>query len=100
MAFVEVAGAGDLKPGQGKVVSANGIEIALFNVDGTFYAIENTCPHRGGPLGEGMIDGNNVICPWHGWQFDVTTGKSPFMPVGVKTFEVKVEGEDIFVNVD
>lgn len=99
MAFVKVAKAGEIKAGEGRTVDANGVAVALFNLEGNFYAIENTCPHRGGPLGEGMLDGRNVICPWHGWQFDVTTGKSPFMPVGVRTFEVKVEGGDVLVNV-
>ncbi|KHO47360.1 MAG: ferredoxin subunit of nitrite reductase and ring-hydroxylating dioxygenase [archaeon GW2011_AR5] len=97
--FVKVAKTGDVKPGHGKTVEANGLRIALFNVDGTFHAMDNTCPHRGGPLGEGMLDNGNVICPWHGWQFDVTTGKSPFMPVGVKVFETKIEGEDVLVNI-
>ena len=99
MPFIKVADANEIKPGEGRTVDANGAMIALFNLNGTFYAIDNTCPHRGGPLGEGKLDGNNVICPWHGWQFDVTTGKSPFMPVGVRAFEVKVEGNDVLVNV-
>lgn len=99
MGFVKAASASEIKPGEGKTVDVSGLRIALFNLNGNFYAIDNTCPHRGGPLGEGMLDGPVVICPWHGWQFDVTTGKSPFMPVGVKTFEVKVEGNDVLVNV-
>ena len=99
MAFVKIASINDLKPGHGMVAQADGMNIALFNVNGQFHAIENTCPHRGGPLGEGFLDGSVVTCPWHGWQFDVTTGKSPFMPAGVKVFEVRVEGDDIFVNI-
>lgn len=100
MTFVKVAGLNDVKPGQGITVNTNGVDIALFNVDGKFYAIENTCPHRGGPLGEGMLEGNVVACPWHGWRFDVTTGVSPVMAsVSVARFEVKIEGDDVFVNV-
>ena len=99
MVFVKVASINDIKAGEGRVVSANGANIALFNVNGQFHAIDNTCPHRGGPLGEGFLDNTVVTCPWHGWQFDVITGKSPFMPVGVKVFEVKIEGEDVFVDV-
>lgn len=98
MALVKIANISDVKSGEGKVFSANGVNVALFNVNGVFHAIDNTCPHRGGPLGEGFLDGSVVTCPWHGWQFDVTTGRSPFMPVGVKVFEVKVEGDEVFVN--
>jgi len=97
--FVKVANVNEIKPGQGKTVSANGVDIAIFNVDGTFYAIKNTCPHKGGPLGEGMLEGNVVACPWHGWRFDVATGISPVMQsVTVAKFEVKVEGDDVLVN--
>ena len=99
MAFVKVATTREVKQGEGISVQANGLNIALFNVGGQFHAIDNACPHRGGPLGEGMLNGSVVTCPWHGWQFDVTTGKSPVMPAGVKVFEVKVEGEDVLVNV-
>lgn len=99
MPFVKIAHVNELKPGEGKVVTANGLDIALFNVDGTFYAIENTCPHRGGPLGEGMLDAGVVTCPWHGWRYDVKTGQSVMMPVSVKAFEVKVEGDEVRVNI-
>jgi nitrite reductase/ring-hydroxylating ferredoxin subunit len=100
MPFVKVAGVNELKPGEGKMVAANGLEIALFNVNGTFHAIENTCSHRGGPLGEGMLDGDIVTCPWHGWRYDVKTGISVVMPsISVRSFEVKVEGEDVLVNI-
>lgn len=99
MTFVKVANVNDIKRGQGKTIAMNGVEIALFNVDGNFYAIDNTCPHRGGPLGEGMLDDGIVTCPWHGWKFNVCTGKNVSMPVDVKRFEVKVEGEDVLVDV-
>ena len=98
MTFVKVANVNDVKHGHGKTIAVNGAEIALFNVDGNFYAIDNTCPHRGGPLGEGMLDDGIVTCPWHGWKFNVATGKNVSMPVDVKRFEVKVEGEDIFID--
>jgi nitrite reductase (NADH) small subunit len=65
---VKVAKTGDLSPGQGKVFQAEGQTIALFNVDGSFYAIDNTCTHAGGPLGEGGLVGDEVTCPWHGAQ--------------------------------
>ncbi len=98
--FVKVARIGDLEPGEGTVVVVNGTRIALFNRGGMFYAIRNSCPHMGGDLGEGSLDGDIVTCPWHGWRFDVRTGKSPESEVvGVRTFEVKVVGEDIYVGI-
>src|ERR1700750_2028167 len=71
---VKVAEVGDVAVGEGRVIETEGRTLALFNVDGTFYAIDNTCPHRGGPLGEGDLDGRFAICPWHAWRWDVTTG--------------------------
>ena len=99
--FVKVASANDLKPGENKVVNVNGTEVALFNVEGEFFAITNTCPHRGGPLGEGYLEGDAVTCPWHGWRFNVKTGVSPVIPTSkVPTYEVKVEGGDVFVALE
>ena len=99
MPFIEVAKQSDIKPGNGKTVNIKGIAIAIFNVNGDFYAIDNTCPHRGGPLGEGELNGNVVTCPLHGWQFDVTTGKNVMLPQNVKTYKTKVENGNIFVEV-
>ncbi len=98
MAFVKAAHVKDVKPGEGKVVSLNGQEIALFSVDGKIHAIQNNCPHRGGPLGEGMLDDAVVTCPWHGWRFNVVTGKSSSMPMAIKTYHVKVENDDVLVD--
>lgn len=95
----KVAKVGDLPQGEGMVIEVDGKDLALFNVEGVFYALDNTCPHRGGPLGEGFLEGTVVTCPWHGWKFDVTTGRSPVNPqVGVSCYTVKVEGEDILVE--
>lgn len=94
--FVRIAGTADVKPGQAIVVEAAGKTLALFNVDGAFHAIDNTCVHRGGPLGEGDVEGKVVSCPWHGWQFDVTTGECLKNPSAkVEVYQVKVEGADI-----
>ena len=99
--FVTVANVNDLKPGESKVVEANGKTIALFNVDGKFHALDNTCKHAGGPLGEGTCDGNIVTCPWHGWQYDVTTGVCSANPqVKMDKFEVQVEGEEVKVKIE
>ncbi|TAH39519.1 MAG: non-heme iron oxygenase ferredoxin subunit [Planctomycetota bacterium] len=98
--FVKVADRGAIPPGTGKVVQAGGKALALFNVAGQFYAIDNTCRHRGGPLGEGMLDGTTVTCPWHGWQWDVCSGASAFNPaISVGCYPTKVEGNDVMVQV-
>jgi len=98
--FVKVATTGAIAPGEGKLVDAAGKKIALFNVDGTFYAIDETCTHRGGPLSEGMLIGIEVTCPWHGAVFDVRTGSvlRPPAPKDVARYNVRVEGEDIEVE--
>lgn len=99
--FVKVASASDLKPGENKVVNVNGTDVALFNVEGKFFAISNTCLHRGGPLGEGVLEGDVVTCPWHGWRFNVKTGQNAMMPTGkVAAYQVKTEGNDVLVAVD
>lgn len=96
--FVTIAGTAELTPGSGLVKEVKGQAIALFNVAGAYYAIDNTCVHRGGPLGEGELEGDTVTCPWHAWQYSVKTGKSLNNPSAcVKTYEVKVEGTDIKV---
>ncbi len=90
----------EIQEGQGKVAVLNGKEIALFKHEGKIYALANICPHRGGPLGEGSIDGGEVVCPWHAWSFDVKTGKCQTLPeITQPSFEVKMDGEDILVNV-
>lgn len=99
MPFIEVAKVTDIKSGEGKALEVNGVALALFNVNGTFHALANTCPHRGGPLGEGQLDGSTITCPWHGWQFDVTTGDNAFGAGGVKKYTVKVEGDKVLVEV-
>jgi len=97
--FHKVARKGDIEVGQGIVAETQGVPLAIFNVGGSFYAIHNLCPHRGAPLGEGELSGSEVTCPWHAWQFDVKTGQNLDNPDSkVKTYPVKVEGDDIFVE--
>jgi nitrite reductase/ring-hydroxylating ferredoxin subunit len=97
--LVRVAAASELLPGQNRVVKADGVEIALFNVDGSFHAIGNVCRHRGGPLGEGSLDGLVVTCPWHGWEYDVTTGAVLTNPaLKVPVYRTEVKGDDVFVE--
>ncbi len=98
--FVKVAGAGEIAPGAGKAVDVGGRRIALFNIDGTFHAIDDTCTHRGGPLSEGTVVGAEVTCPWHGAVFDVTSGAVLGAPAprDVACYDVRVTGEDIEVE--
>ena len=86
----------------GKLLEAAGQSIAIFNLGGTYYAIENACPHRGGPLAEGMMAGEDVICPWHGSRFNVKTGAvlTPPARQGVKSFPVRVTGNDVEVEIE
>jgi nitrite reductase/ring-hydroxylating ferredoxin subunit len=98
--FVKVASVNDLKSGEGKAFNVSDREVAVFNCEGKFYAVDNVCPHAGGPLSEGQLDGSVVTCPWHGWRFDVCSGVSPMNPAAkIPKYEVKVEGTDILVAV-
>ena len=98
---VKVAVRSEVPSGAGKIVVALGRVLALFNVDGDFFAVDNSCPHRGGPLGEGYLQGRVVTCPWHGWQFDVTTGASPLNPRHhVRCVRLERDGEDLFAILD
>jgi len=96
---VKVASVGEVEAGQGRVVEAEGQTLALFNVDGVFYAMDNACAHRGGPLGEGDLDGTIVTCPWHAWRWDVKSGANVNNPaLRVACFPVVVENGAVFVE--
>ena len=104
-----VGKAADIPPGERQIVTIGKRSIGVFNVDGRFYAVKNICPHQGGPLCQGTLsgtmlpagpqeyiyglEGRVLRCPWHGWEFDVTTGEMIFVPgpVRVKTYVVAVE---------
>jgi nitrite reductase/ring-hydroxylating ferredoxin subunit len=97
---VKVAEVSELSPGQGKLVQIDGQDIALFNVNGRYYAIGAVCPHEGGPLHEGEVDGETIVCPWHAFDFSVKTGEcSVDSELRVPTFMVKTEGNDVFIEV-
>ncbi len=96
---MKVAKVSDLKPGQGMAVFAGEREIGLFNVDGKFYAIDNICKHQRCPLSDGFLDGKILTCSCHGWMYDVTTGQGLTMPVKEEKFNVKIEGEDVLIEV-
>jgi nitrite reductase/ring-hydroxylating ferredoxin subunit len=98
---IRVAAVSEIPPGTSKEVLAGDQIVALFNVDGTFYALDGICPHAGGPLAEGTLRGTTITCPWHGWQFDVATGTNCLNARMCHTsFPVKVEGEDVLVEIE
>jgi nitrite reductase/ring-hydroxylating ferredoxin subunit len=96
-----VAEADAIPSGKGTVVKVDRRELAVFNVGGEFYALDNLCTHRGGPLGEGNLRGRVVSCPWHGSRIDVTTGAvvSPPAPSNARTYPTKVENGGVWVLV-
>ena len=99
MAFVRAAKTTEIVPGSVHEIQVNGKPIALANVAGKYYAVSGTCLHRGGPLGQGSMDGTVLMCPWHGWQFDVTTGRVSGNPtVGVDCYPIEVRGDEVFVD--
>jgi len=99
MPFERIAKTAEIAPGTVHEVQAGGKPVAVANVGGKFYAISGTCLHRGGPLGQGSLDGNVLMCPWHGWQFDVTSGKvSGNATVGVDCYPLEVRGDELFVD--
>ncbi len=98
---VWVAEESDLPAESGLAVTAGGRTIALFKVEGRCYAIDNACPHRGGPLAEGDLEGHVVHCPWHGWTWDVRTGTNPRQPASkVACFPVTVEDGSVFIDME
>jgi len=99
MSLERAAKVSEIPVGSIKEVLVGGKPVALANVGGAFYAINNTCLHRGGPLGQGQLEGPVVTCPWHGWQFDVTTGMAVMNPnAGVGCLKTEVRGDEIFVD--
>jgi nitrite reductase (NADH) small subunit len=97
--WIRVASVSDCPAGKSLELVAEGRIIALYNVEGTLYALDGICPHQGGPLGKGCLTGAVVTCPWHGWQFDVRTGQSQVSKSVVQPrIEVRVEGNDVLVN--
>lgn len=99
--FVKVAKTNEIETGQARLVEVKGKPIALFNVDGQFFAIDNTCTHQGGPLAEGEVSGHEVTCPYHGATFDIRTGEvlGPPAQRAVGCYGVRVTGADIEVEV-
>jgi 3-phenylpropionate/trans-cinnamate dioxygenase ferredoxin component len=100
--FVTLAPAEEIPPGEREIFEIDGVYIAVFNVDGTFYAIEDVCTHDDGPLAEGELDGYEIACPRHGARFDIRTGQVLSMPavVDVRWFPVRVEDGQIQIDME
>lgn len=97
---IKVAAAAEIPPGGRLVVEAAGKQIAIFNVNGRLVACDNTCLHRGGPLGEGDLEELLVTCPWHGWQYDLSTGECLMNPKAkIALYPVTVEADSICVEI-
>ncbi len=100
MAFLRAAKREEIPEGAIHEVWLGQHAIALANVGGRFYALDNTCLHRGGPLGKGHMEGSVVTCPWHGWTYEVTTGQVTFNPtMAVRTYPVEERGDEVWVDV-
>jgi 3-phenylpropionate/trans-cinnamate dioxygenase ferredoxin subunit len=102
MAFKRAAAASEVPPGRIKTVEVGDEDVAICNVDGQIYAIANVCSHDDGPLADGYLLGEEIECPRHGARFNVRTGEVKTLPaiIPIATFEVKIEGDDILVDVD
>jgi len=98
--YVKVARADEIPPGEKKIVEVDGLLVVLVNLDGEFYAIEDVCTHDGGPLGEGELEGHELICPRHGARFDVRTGDALTLPAfePAPTYEVRLEDGDVLIE--
>lgn len=86
--------------GEAREFNCDGHTVCIANENGQYSAMDNVCAHRGGPLGQGVVEQGKIVCPWHGWQFDLKTGKSEqSATLGVDVYELKIEGEDVLVKV-
>ncbi len=98
--YEAIARVEDVPPGSVTTVRAGDEQVALANVDGRFYATQAACIHLQGPLGDGLLDGPVLTCPWHGWQYDVRTGENEFdRAIRLQTYDVRVEDGDVKVAV-
>ncbi len=101
MAYVKVAELSKLAPGEVTEIMVDGNPLAVCRLAGKVHAIGGICPHQGGPLGQGALNGARVTCPWHAWEFDCRTGENDFEPpVSVPTYPVEVRGGEVFVDLD
>jgi nitrite reductase/ring-hydroxylating ferredoxin subunit len=100
MSFVPVALLADLPSGSTKLVEVDGRDVLLVNCNGQVYALDNRCPHQGGPLNKGTLDGDTLICPWHGWRWDASTGRArwPTVDWRASRFAVRIEDGTVLLR--
>ncbi len=98
--FIRIAALSELpNPGEAREYVCGSRTLCVANINGAYFAIDNVCPHRGGPLGQGIVEGPNVVCPWHGWEFEAATGRSPMgSDISVPTYELKIDGNEVFAR--
>lgn len=98
--FLKVTTTAELPPsGEARECVVGNRMICIANEDGRYSAMDNVCAHRGGPLGQGVVDAGKLVCPWHGWQFDLLTGNSEqSATLGVEVYELKIDGDDVLVK--
>jgi nitrite reductase/ring-hydroxylating ferredoxin subunit len=100
MPLLQAGPLSELPPGAVKEVEVGDVTFAVCNVDGALHCIGGTCPHAGGPLGQGTLEGNTLVCPWHGWEFDCRSGLSALGDdLQVETYPVRVQDGNIFIEV-
>jgi nitrite reductase (NADH) small subunit len=101
MNFVRVVGPGGLHPGSARAIHVGSYDVALFNVEGEYYALENVCPHQGSPIVDGWIEGRTVTCPWHAWCFDLRTGSLTLGNFAIiPRFEVRIEEDGVYLSTE
>jgi len=100
--FVRVCGTADVPEGMVGYAEVDGLRLAICRQDGEFYALDDICTHDGGPLDQGSLQGFNIECPRHGAKFDIRTGRVTALPaiIPIGTYEVKIEGDDVLVDVE
>ena len=99
--FLRLASESELPPaGEAKEFEIGDKTICVANVNGTISAMDNVCLHMGGPLGQGLVEGNKVVCPWHGWRWDPTTGQAGHNPnARVAVYSIKIENGEVLVDI-
>jgi nitrite reductase (NADH) small subunit len=100
--FVKLTTTSELPPeGEAKEFELEGKTYCIAHTHEGCAAVDNVCAHHGGPLGQGVVDGNKIVCPWHGWSFDVNTGALVHNPsVRIPTYPLKIDGEDVLIGID
>lgn len=99
--WVKVAETKDVPVGECRGILVEGRDVGLFNVGGDIFAMDNICPHRGAPLADGRLEGSEIVCPWHGWTFDVKSGSLAMDPnTQQKKYPVDIRGGDVFIEME